>query len=123
MEKTIFARKLRQNQTDVEQLLWKHLRGRRLDGIKFRRQHPIGPYVVDFVCLDKQLVIELDGGQHNTEEGKKKDKERVFWLKQNDYEVLRFWNNEVKTDLDNVLQVIHNALTPHHNPLPKGEEK
>ena len=108
-----FARQLRQDQTDVERLLWKYLRNRRLNGVKFRRQHPIGAYIVDFVSLEKQLIIELDGGQHNSEEGKKKDKERIFWLEKNGYRVMRFWNNEVITDLDNVLQVIHNALTPH----------
>lgn len=116
--KIAFARQLRSNQTNVEQLLWKYLRNRRLNGIKFRRQHLIGPYIVDFVSLEKQLIIELDGGQHNSEDGKKKDKERTLWLKNNGYQLMRFWNNEVINDIDVVLQLIQNALT-----LPSPKER
>lgn len=117
-----FARQLRQNQTDVERLLWKYLRNRRFNGVKFRRQYPIGPYIVDFISLENQLIIELDGGQHNTEEGKRKDKERIIWLEKNGYRILRFWNNELISDLDAVLSIVQESLTPHHNPLPEGEE-
>ena len=126
--KIAFARQLRSNQTNVEQLLWKYLRNRRLNGIKFRRQHLIGPYIVYFVSLEKQLIIELDGGQHNSEDGKKKDKERTLWLKNNGYQLMRFWNNEVINDIDVVLQLIQNALTlpsPKSSPfipLPEGED-
>lgn len=115
-----FARKLRRNQTEVEKLMWKYLRDRRFDGVKFRRQHPIGPYIVDFISLEMHLIIELDGGGHNTDIGKKKDKERRVWLEKNGYKVLRFWNNELMSNMDDVLSVIHNVLTvPHHNPLPR----
>ncbi len=118
LKKISFARQLRQNQTDVEQLLWKYLRNRRFDGVKFRRQHPIDPYIVDFICLEKKLIIELDGGNHNTEEGKKNDKERSLYLQKNNYKLLRFWNNELITDLDEVLLIIHHALT-----LPLSREE
>lgn len=120
-KKILFARQLRKDQTDVEQILWEFLRNRRFNAVKFRRQHPIGPYVVDFVSLDKKLIIELDGGQHNTESGKEKDKERKIWLEQQGFQLLRFWNNEVISDLDNVLEVIHNALTsPRPSPRRRG---
>lgn len=111
LSKIQFARQLRQNQTDVEQLLWKYLRNRRFNGVKFRRQHPIGPYIVDFASLENQLIVELDGGHHNTKEGKRKDKERIFWLEKNGYRIIRFWNNEVISDIDSVLQLIQETLT------------
>lgn len=111
VKKISFARQLRRNQTDVEQILWRQLRDRRFNGVKFRRQHPVGPYIVDFISLEKRLVIELDGGHHNSLQGKNKDKQRLAWLEQNNYNVLRFWNNELINDLDSVLFVINNALT------------
>jgi len=120
VRKITFARQLRRNQTDVEQLLWKHLRNRRFNGVKFRRQHPIGSYIVDFINLESRLIIELDGGQHNTEEGKRKDKERIIWLGENNYQILRFWNNELISDLDAVLSIIKETLTL---PSPKRRGK
>lgn len=107
----IFARDLRQKQTDVEKLLWAKLRDRRLAGTKFRRQHPIGNYIVDFVSLDRKLVIELDGGQHNTKMGKLRDKQRVEQLQKEGYKVLRFWNNEVLKNFDGTLEMIYRTLT------------
>jgi very-short-patch-repair endonuclease len=114
------AKTLRKSQTDAEKLLWKYLRAKQMEGLKFRRQQPIGNYVIDFICLEKSLVIEVDGGQHADN---KKDKERDAWLKSEDFKVLRFWNNDVLTNMKGVLEVIrenclnHPLLTP---PLKGG---
>ncbi|MEX2092090.1 MAG: endonuclease domain-containing protein [Pirellulales bacterium] len=106
-----FARNLRQQSTDAEQLLWRLLRNRRLTGHKFRRQHPIPPYVLDFYCDSKKLAIELDGGQHNTEEGRAHDEIRNSFLATKGITLLRFWNDVVLTETEAVLEAIHNALT------------
>ena len=103
------ARTLRSHLTDAEQVLWRHLRMRQLNGCKFRRQRPIGPYIVDFVCLEKKLIVELDGGQHT--EQHRYDKSRDHWLNFQGYEVLRFWNDEVLTKIDDVKEAIYRALT------------
>ncbi len=116
--KILAARYLRINQTDVENMFWQQLRNRRLNGVKFRRQHPIGRYIVDFVSLEKRLIIELDGGQHNSEIGIKRDAIRVAWLEKEGFKILRFWNNEVIEDLEAVLEMINNALT-----LPSPERR
>ncbi len=102
------ARNLRQRFTEAEKLLWRYLRGRQLEGFKFRRQQPIGSYIVDFVCFEKGLVIEVDGGQHAIEV--EKDSERDKWLKGQKLEVLRFWNNEVVNDVEAVLNKIRAML-------------
>jgi type I site-specific restriction endonuclease len=115
------ARELRKNQTDAESLLWQMLRNRQIEDAKFRRQHPIEPYILDFYCHEKKLAIELDGGQHNTNEGKEKDQKRTEFLKSQGIRVLRFWNNDVLQNTESVLEVIYNQLLPHPNPLPKGE--
>ena len=91
------ARELRANATTTERFLWQHLRLRQIDGHKFRRQRPVSPYVVDFVCLEKRLIIEVDGGQHNTQRAQ--DAKRETWLRQEGYTVLRFWNHEVLTQM------------------------
>ena len=92
---------------------------RQMQGFKFRRQQPIGPYIVDFVTFEKKFVIELDGGQHARE--REKDEERDLWLKKGGYEVLRFWDNEVFENLDGVLEVIKNKLLfPSPSPSHKG---
>jgi very-short-patch-repair endonuclease len=90
-----FARSLRRRQTDAESLIWYHLRGRRFMDLRFRRQHPIGPYFADFACLDLQLVIELDGGQHNDPDGLERDARRTSFLRSRGFVVLRFWDNDV----------------------------
>lgn len=105
------ARTLRKNATEVEKLLWLRLRKRQLLNCKFRRQHPIGPYIVDFVCMDKKLIVELDGGQHADTTAY--DDQRTEYLERNGYVVLRFWNNQVAEDLDDVLASIHAALERH----------
>jgi len=115
------ARELRKNQTDAESLLWQLLRNRQIENIKFRRQHPIDPYILDFYCHDKKLAIELDGGQHNAAEEKEKDQIRTDFLESQGVRVLRFWNNDVLQNTESVLEEIYNALFPHPNPLPQGE--
>jgi very-short-patch-repair endonuclease len=99
---TSVARRLRRNATDTERRLWSHLRRRQLDGHRFRRQVPIGPYVVDFACLERRLLIEVDGGRH--EAAVDSDASRTAWLKGRGYRVLRFWNNDVLENADGVLE-------------------
>ena len=98
---TANAREMRKNFTDAELKLWKRLRNRLTDGEKFRRQQPIGKYIVDFVCAERKLVVEVDGGQHS--ENVAYDSERTAWLESQGYCVLRFWNNEVLVDVEIVL--------------------
>jgi very-short-patch-repair endonuclease len=102
------ARRLRREQTDAERLLWRHLRGRRMQNAKFRRQHPIGPYFADFCSIERRLIIELDGAQHA--ELSQEDEIRTSFLKSRDYRVLRFWNDQVLADLDEVLNAIDELL-------------
>jgi very-short-patch-repair endonuclease len=97
------ARTLRKNQTDAEKLLWRKLRDRQLEGMKFRRQRPIGRYIVDLVCIEKKIVVEADGSQHYDNEG---DKIRDGYLRNQGYTVLRFWNNEILKNIDGVIQRI-----------------
>jgi len=103
------ARELRNNPTDAERLLWSHLRLRQLGGHKFRRQQMLGDYIVDFVCLEKRLVIEVDGGQHI--EQRFYDGRRDAWLKNQGFVVLRFWDHEVLRQVDNVKEAIWSALS------------
>ncbi|PWB48238.1 MAG: hypothetical protein C3F18_11535 [Nitrosomonadales bacterium] len=113
-------RALRHNMTDAEQLLWKRLRGRQINGHKFRRQHPFGDFILDFVCLERKIVIELDGSQHLDS---KSDRSRDELLAQAGFQVMRFWNNQVLNELDSVLEVVWSALETHPHPdLPlEGE--
>lgn len=105
-----FARQLRQNQTDAEQHLWHLLRHKRLAGVKFRRQCPRGAYVLDFYCPSKKLAIELDGGQHTSEQAREHDARRTSYLSRQGIRVLRFWDSEVLLHPDCVLQAIWQAL-------------
>jgi len=89
-------------------MLWYHLRRKQLEGYKFRRQNPIGSYVVDFVCFEKMLIIEIDGGQH--QEQKKYDDERTQQLEKHGFQVIRFWNHQVLSELDSVLEEIRRKL-------------
>jgi len=102
------AKILRKNMTDAERVLWQRLRNRQLGGFIFRRQKPIGPYIVDFVCLEKKIIIEVDGGQHalNTSA----DTIRGDYLNKKGYKILRFWNHDVLRDTDSVLEWIHKDL-------------
>ena len=97
------ARTLRKAQTPAEQLLWSKLRSRGLSGCKFRRQHPIDNYILDFYCHDAHLAIELDGGDHSNKENMIKDKKRTSYLNKKGIRVIRFWNHDVLENLDEVL--------------------
>ena len=118
---TDLAKKLRHNQTEAESKLWQILRNKQLENFKFRRQQQIGSYIVDFVCLEKNLIIELDGGQHGEESAILKDKERTEFLNKEGFKVLRFWNNEVFENTEGVIDDIYDSLThPHPTLSPQG---
>jgi very-short-patch-repair endonuclease len=120
---TTTARNLRKRLTDTERFLWSQLRARQIEGCKFRRQTPIGKYIVDFVCHEQRVIVEVDGGQHseNTEQDSIRDK----WFGEQGYKILRFWNNEVLTNIEGVLEVIRDNCKSHPplNPLPSREGK
>ena len=97
-------------ETSTERMLWKRLRGKQLDGYRFRQQHGFGPYVLDFYCPSIRLCIELDGGVHNDEKVKQKDEERTVFLKQNRIQVLRFRNEEVEQNIEYVLERIKDFI-------------
>ncbi len=101
------ARQLRINMTDAERRLWSALRGRRLEGYKFRRQHPLGVYILDFACVEHRLVIEADGGQHADTQY---DDRRSAWLESQGWRVIRFWNNDILANTAGVVEVILKAL-------------
>src|SRR6266487_2798705 len=103
------ARELRTNMTPAERFVWDRLRFRQIGGFKFRRQHPLGPFIVDFVCLERKLVLELDGGQHATPT--EEDTRRTAWLNERGYRVYRLWNHEAFTDWDNAAERIWQLLT------------
>lgn len=104
------ARELRQRQTESENTLWARLRNRQFEGVKFRRQQPTDPDIVDFASFENKIIIEIDGGQRNKREITEKDEGRAVWLKGEGYHILRFWNNEVLKNVDGVLEVIREAL-------------
>ncbi|HYD96763.1 MAG TPA: endonuclease domain-containing protein [Noviherbaspirillum sp.] len=121
-ERTINARALRSDLTIAEYKLWQALRGKQVGACRFRRQHPIGRYIADFACINKMLVIELDGGQH--QEQTEYDNRRTAALQQQGWRVLRFWNNDVLENFEGVLAVVADALAvvPPSQPSPcKGE--
>ena len=98
------ARQLRNNPTDAERRLWQKLKRRQIANVKFRRQQPIGPFIVDFVCFEHRLIVEVDGGQHAQQASD--DEQRTRWLKGQGYRVLRFWNNEVLANTEAVVQAV-----------------
>jgi very-short-patch-repair endonuclease len=106
------ARQLRQDMTDAERAIWFAVRDRRLDGFKFRRQVTVGPFIVDFACVDAMLIVEIDGGQHN----ETVDAARTAKLLAMGYRVLRFWNNDVLSNQDGVLQTLHAHLLASPSP-------
>ena len=116
------AKHLRSHQTEAEQRLWYHLRAHRFMGLKFKRQKPIGRYIVDFICLERRVIVELDGGQHSSQT--EYDNRRDRWLREQGYQVLRFWNHEVMQQLDAVLERIRlAAFSPSPpTPLPRAGE-
>lgn len=105
-----FAKQNRQNATEAEEKLWQEVRNRNIDGYKFRRQHPVKGFIPDFICLEKRLIIEIDGGYHAAEEQMKYDAARTEWLKEHGYSLLRFTNDEVLKQMPDVLQRISDAL-------------
>ncbi len=114
------ARRLRREQTDAERKLWKYIRAGQIDGFKFRRQHAVPPYIADFCCVEKMLIIELDGSQH-TIEG---DAARTRFLETRGWKVVRFWDTDVLLNIEGVLDAILNILGPRTltpTPLPVGE--
>ena len=117
-----FARNMRAAPTDAEAILWRQLRAHRFAGFKFKRQQPIGNYIVDFVCFEAKVIIEVDGGQHN---GSDADMERDAWLESQGFLVLRFWNNDVLRNLDGVLARILEVVVPSPSvpPPPGGREE
>ena len=126
------ARALRLHLTRSEKILWRQLRGRKLCGLKFRRQQPLGSYILDFFCAEKGLVVELDGGQHDFPENREYDEKRTAYLNAQELVVLRFWNSQIRGNLPWVLELIRQKAgmgtneeqpTPHPNPLPQGERE
>jgi very-short-patch-repair endonuclease len=125
-----FARANRRRPTDAEARLWSRLRDRRLQGWKFRRQFPVGTFILDFYCPDASLAVELDGGGHALQVSAVYDDARRAWLAKNGIRVLRFWNDQALAQTETVLEQILEALEasryspltpPHPHPLPKGE--
>lgn len=123
--KNHLQRTLRSQMTDAEQALWQVLRNRQIEGLKFRRQHPFGDYILDFVCLEHRLVIEVDGGQH--EQARDYDEKRTLVLQGAGFRVLRFWNTEVLQEIEAVKEHIWTSVRkldpiPHPTSPLKGEE-
>ncbi len=117
------ARNLRRGQTEAEMFVWTQLRSRRFAGFKFRRQFPVGNYIVDFVCLERRVILELDGGQHNESNQKSYDERRDPWLQQQGFAVLRFWNSDVFTEWEAMADGIWNVLQARpsrRSPLTPG---
>ena len=112
------ARSLRSDMTDVERLLWRAIRSKQVNACRFRRQHPIGSYIADFACIERRLVVELDGGQHQDRSAH--DEQRTAYLQSQGWQTLRFWNNEVLNNLDGVLSTIveHLNHAPPSSPSP-----
>jgi len=117
------SKTLRKEQTSWEAKLWYFLRGNRMNGLKFKRQVPVGKFIVDFCCDEKKLVIELDGGQHNERNSSQADSVRSEFLQSEGYTVLRFWNNELESNIEGVLEAIRRATSLPTSPHAWGEEK
>ena len=113
------AHRLRTGATDAEKLLWRHLRRLDISGSHFRRQVPIGPYIVDFACMAARLVIEVDGSQHGDADNLLRDDKRTLWLEAEGYRVLRFWNNDVTQRMNGVLESIYAAVHGSAGAEPK----
>jgi very-short-patch-repair endonuclease len=113
---TDVAKRLRHEMTDAERVLWREVRAHRFASFKFKRQEPLGLYVVDFVCYQAKLIVELDGGHHA--EQQEPDAERTRWLESRGFRVVRFWNNDVLTNIAGVMQEIEKELNTTSPPLP-----
>ena len=117
MKNTQRARELRKNQTGAENLLWRHIRNRQLNGYKFRRQFPLGSYIVDFACLSLKLIIEVDGSQHMS--NMDYDNTRTQYLENHGFQVIRFWNNDVLAQHRTVLDSLILTLSQRERELGK----
>jgi very-short-patch-repair endonuclease len=113
-----FAKAMRSGATDAEAVLWKRLRAGRLLGCKFKRQQPTDNYIVDFVCFEKKLIVEVDGGQHSDPASASANLERTRRLEAGGFQVLRFWNDEALARTDDVLEAIIHALRANPSPQP-----
>ena len=111
--KTILARNLRKNSTIQERRLWNLLKNRQFHNLKFKRQQPIGDYIVDFICKEAKIIIEVDGGQQNEPENIEYDKTRTEYLNNLGYKVVRFWNNEIYENIEGVLLKLEVEINPH----------
>ena len=111
--KVILARNLRKNSTIQERRLWNLLKNRQFYNLKFKRQQPIGEYIVDFICKEAKIIIEIDGGQHNTKDNVQSDKEWTTYLNGLGYRVIRFWNNEIYENIDGVISKLKEEINPH----------
>ena len=111
--KTILARNLRKNSTIQERRLWNLLKNRQFHNLKFKRQQPIGDYIVDFICKEAKIIIEIDGGQHNEPENIEYDKTRTEYLNTLGYKVIRFWNNEIYENIEGVVLRLREEINPH----------
>ena len=123
-----FSRELRRSETPTEVKIWQCLRGRRFLGLKFRRQHPWGPYIPDFYCAERRWAIEIDGGQHTEASIAAHDKKRTEWLASQGITVTRVWTNEVMGNFGDVMELLAGVAKklqhrkhPHPSPLPEGE--
>jgi very-short-patch-repair endonuclease len=110
MQSSIIAKKLRKNLTDEERILWSKLKNRNFYNLKFRRQYKFDKYILDFVCLEKNFIIELDGSQHGFDYNKKKDILRDNYLASKNFKVLRFWNDDVRKNLNSVLETMEREI-------------
>ena len=111
--KTILARNLRKNSTIQERRLWNLLKNRQFHNLKFKRQQPIGDYIVDFICKEAKIIIEIDGGQHNEPVNIEYDKTRTEYLNTLGYKVIRFWNNEIYENIEGVVLRLKEEINPH----------
>src|SRR4051794_25799594 len=111
-----YSRDLRRNQTDIERILWRYLTARQVNGWRFRRQHPIDPYIADFACVEAMLIVEADGGQHAESDH---DLVRDAFLREAGWRVLRFWNTDVLQNMEGVFDTIAAELGPHPKHRPK----
>lgn len=112
-ERNILARNLRKNSTIQEKRLWNLLKNHKFHGLKFKRQQPVGNYIVDFICKEAKIIIEVDGGQHNEMENIEADNVRTVFLESKGYKVIRFWNNEIYENIEGVIKRLESEINPH----------
>jgi very-short-patch-repair endonuclease len=105
------ARRLRQEATDAERVFWSRVRNNQIGGLRFRRQHPIGIYIVDFVCLERRLIVEIDGSQHDEPDQQFRDSARTAWLVDQGFEIVRYWAWDVMRDVDQIVWELRVKLT------------